>query len=85
MKNTVDIGEFLEKKTGITGCKDCGAAHSGNITCHTCRKVWRAENLRRGWPVDFIDKLDAIGVEFVRPLGPESVREFFNRLEKMNA
>lgn len=47
-------------------CPSCGAVSSGNLTCLECRAEIRKRNPSLS---EFLDRLDAAGIETVPPVG----------------
>jgi hypothetical protein len=57
-------------------CPDCGAVSYGNLTCRTCRQHMREEM----GASELLDRLDALHITTVPPVGVEAVRAFVARL-----
>jgi hypothetical protein len=65
----------------FSSCPDCGAVHYGNLTCRRCRQHMREET----GPSEWLDKLDALNIATVPPVGPEELQAFQKRLEQRAA
>ena len=76
----MDICEYFVCRDAMPTCSICGAAHSGNITCRTCRQVNREAYQQHGWSAEFLDRMDEINPELVAPVGVDEIRAFMRRV-----
>lgn len=76
--------EYLDCRDAMPTCTECGAANSGNITCKACRQTNRVEYQKHGWPTEWIDRIDEVNPTSGKPLGPEDIKPFINRINRLN-